>query len=146
VIRAAVAPPRPALALLALALLALLAACAAPPAPRPALQRIVLSRGLAADYSPLAPTEHFSPDEPFYCAALFTGLRPGVLISARWLYRGDLIRRTDYVVQQSGNGYVGFELSNASPPWPAGEYQVEILVDHQPAGRTVFAVAAGPAP
>jgi hypothetical protein len=119
----------------------LLAACGAPAAtPVPSVSEIVLSRGLSADYRPLAPTEHFTPDEPFHWSVLMRGLRPGVVVSARWLYGDQLIRRTDYVVQQSGNGYVGFELTNDRPPWPAGAYRVEILVDDEVAGSATFSV------
>ena len=39
-----------------------------------------------------------------------------------------------------GNGWVGFELSNDNPPWPAGEYRVEILVDHAVVGSVSFRV------
>ncbi len=108
--------------------------------PRPSVSTITLSHGLAANYSPLAPTEHFGANEAFYLAVLLTGLRPGTVVSARWLYGDNLIKRTDYVAQQTGNGYVGFELTNDRPPWRAGAYRVEVLVDHEAAGSAAFSV------
>jgi hypothetical protein len=125
----------------------LLAACGrqipgggGPASAPPAVQHIALSHGLSSDYSPLAETDHFASQETFYGAVQFGGLRPGVVVSARWLYGDQLIKRTDYVVQQNGNGWVGFELSNDHPPWPAGEYHLEILVDHTRVGSADFRV------
>jgi len=106
----------------------------------PVVESVTPSHGLGGDYRPLEPAENFAPEETFYCAVLMRGLQPGVVVSARWLYQGNLVKRTDYVVQQTGNGYVGFELANDSPPWPAGQYSVEILVDHSRAGTAGFTV------
>ena len=121
----------------------LLAACSPAPAQSTAiLDSITLSHGLGPDYRPLAPTARFAADEKFYCAALMRGLSPNMVVSARWVYadKDQLIKRTDYVVKQTGNGYVGFELANDRPPWPSGRYRVEILVDHRTAGSADFTV------
>jgi len=131
----------PRLVVTLLLLLLVLTACGAPATgPAPVVESVTPSHGLGGDYRPLAPAEHFAPEETFYCAVLMRGLQQGVVVSARWLYEGTLIKRTDYVVQQIGNGYVGFELANDKPPWPAGEYSIEILVDHVRGGSAGFSV------
>ncbi len=124
-----------------LLLLPLLASCGTgSTSPAAVVESVTMSYALDADYRPMQPTEHYAPQSRFYCAALVRGLRPGMVVSARWLYQGNLIKRTDYVVQQTGNGYVGFELTNDKPPWPEGQYSVEILIDHVHAGGTAFTV------
>ena len=120
-------------------LAALLLAVASRPRP-PRVLGMVTATALDDTYRPVSTTEVYGPQDVFYLSLELQGYRPNPPIRARWLYGTQVITEMDLAGSSSGDGYAGFELRNERPPWPAGEYQVEVWWEDQRLSSLSFRV------
>lgn len=135
---------RPRLPLLAelLAMAALLAACSSP------LQVLSVTPATALDdlYQPVETTNVFGPQDTFFVSVQLRNYRPDMQVVARWRYEGQFITETTLVTGPLGDstkpyeGYAGFSLRNDNPPWPSGDYTVEIVYQDKVLGSAAFRV------
>jgi len=120
-------------------LLALLLAVASRPRP-PRVLSIVTATALDDTYRPIATTEVDGPEDVVDLSVERQGDRPNPPIRARWLDGSQVITEMDLAGSSSGDGFAGFELRNERPPWPTGEYRVEVWWKEQRLSSLSFRV------
>jgi hypothetical protein len=99
---------------------------------------IQLGKSLNPDNSVGTHTTVFRPDDTIYTSVLTTGNGPGT-IAARWLYAGRVVSEPKKEVRFRGDAATEFHIQN-SGGFPAGEYQVEILVNGEKIATRDFKV------
>lgn len=92
----------------------------------PQVTSIEMATALDALYRPLAVTESYAPDQPFYASVHVTGYRGNAPLVARWRSPNMEPVLTPFEGSARGDGYVGFALSN-EVDWPVGVYFIDIL-------------------
>ena len=127
---------RPAVLLLAAALVAALAACA--PSNPLEVSTIQLGRRLNSDNSVAEHTTSFRPDDTIYVSVLTAGPGAGT-IGVRWLYGGSLISEPEQAVVYRDQAATEFHIQN-SGGFPRGGYRVEVFLDGEPVGTRNFRV------
>ena len=147
---------RRAAATTALALLAGLAGCSKPaPAPAPAptaahapapvtplmVTGVTVGRVLGADKSIVQPVDAFAPADTIYASVRTDGSSAGATLMARWTYDGtQAVEESSQAIAPSGGvTYTEFHVSKPDG-WPAGNYEVEVLLDGQSVKRQAFKV------
>ena len=126
-------------------------ASAPTPAPAPApsastaaisVAMISLGKEIGADKKVTAPTESFNKNDTIYVAVDTTGAGSATL-KAKWTYlKGDkptVVDESTQTIVPAGPSTSEFHISKPDG-WPAGEYQVEIMIDDKPAGTKKFTV------
>lgn len=103
----------------------------------PKVLEVVPATALYDTYRPVKATDVFHPEDTFFVSVKLSDFQPGMALSARWKYQGNLITETNLSADDAGEGYAGFSLLNDNPPWPVGDYTVEIVY-----GDAVLASAA----
>jgi hypothetical protein len=144
-------------AVAAAALLAL-AACGkkeAPPAPPPppapvaapapagvALSAVTLGKAVGADKKVTAATEMFAKGDTIYASIDTTGTGTAQIV-AKWSYmKNDKtvpVKEDTATINATGPATTEFHISKPDG-WPAGDYQVEIVLDGKTAGAKSFKV------
>ena len=120
--------------MLLIALLIATIGCSAPLRPT----NIQLGKSLNRDHSIGIHTTTFQRNDTIYVSVLTEGRGAGT-ITARWRYVGRLISEPQRKVSYNDSAATEFHIQN-SGGFPAGEYEVEILVDGQPYGTRKFKV------
>ena len=132
-----------------------LAACSserpAPPPP-PAAQAgpsdlrvtdIDVGRAVAADQTITEETNSFRPVDSFYVAVKTDGSAPTAKVAAVWTYENQRVTESEQTITPSGPSVVTFQLPKPEGPegaWPAGKYQVKILLNGVLAAAESFEV------
>lgn len=106
----------------------------------PRVIEVVPAAALYDNYRPVEATHVFQPEETFFVSVQLSGFRPDMELFARWKYQGRLITETTLDTDYAGEGYAGFSLTNDDPPWPVGNYTVEIVYGDDVLGSAVFRV------
>jgi hypothetical protein len=101
---------------------------------------VIPATALYDTYQPVEATDIFRPADTFFVSVKLSDFRPGMDLFARWKYQGRLITETDLSANGAGEGYAGFSLMNDNPPWPVGDYTVEIVSADVVLGRAAFRV------
>ncbi len=128
------------LSLLALVWLVLALACAkekppppAPPPPPPPVAAVITVSGveigsaIGADKRVTTPTEAFKPMDTIYASVATSGSAPRATLTARFTYQdGQVVDESSQDL--AGAGVTEFHISKPDG-WPAGRYQVEVLLD-----------------
>ena len=103
---------------------------------------VTLGKAIGPDKKVSAPTEAFGKSDTIYASVDTTGSGTATL-KARWTYlKGDKPTAVDegsQTISATGPSTTEFHISKPDG-WPAGEYQVEILINDQPAGTKKFVV------
>ena len=115
------------------------------PAPAPAgvtVSTITLGNAIADDKKVTQASDSFAKNDTVYAAVETTGAGTATL-KARWTYHQDgkeaLVNEETQTITATGPATSEFHISKPDG-WPAGNYQVAILVDEQPAGTKTFTV------
>jgi hypothetical protein len=115
------------------------------PAPAPAgitVSSVTAGKAVGADKKITAPTESFSKDDTMYVSIDTTGSGTAKL-DAKWTYRkGDqvaLVKEETMTINASGPATNEFHVSKPDG-WPAGDYEVEVILDGKPAGSKKLTV------
>lgn len=99
---------------------------------------IQLGRGLNPDNTVSGHTTRFKPNDTIYVAVLTDNAGSGT-VAARWTFAGRVVSEPQKQVSYRGAAATEFHIQNSSG-FPAGDYQVEILLDGKPIGTREFRV------
>lgn len=119
------------------------------PAPVPApstagvtVSTITLGNAISADRTVTQAADSFDRKDTIYAAVATTGAGTATL-KAKWTYRKNgqeaVVMEDTQTIQATGPASSEFHISKPDG-WPAGDYQVEILVDGKPVGTKTFTV------
>ena len=144
--------------ILALALVGGLVGCSKPkpaPAPAPAptaapvpapvsqlrVTGLTVGRVLGADKSIAQPVDTFAPTDTIYASVRTEGSAASAMLMARWTYDGTqpVEESSQAIAPAGGVNYTEFHVSKPDG-WPAGNYEVEILLNGQSVQRQAFKV------
>ncbi len=128
-----------------------LGACQKKEAPKPAapaapagvsVSAVTLGNAIGADKKVTAPAESFAKTDTIYAAVETQGAGQATL-KARWTYhKGDkaaVVSEAEQTIAPSGPAVSEFHVSKPDG-WPAGDYQVEILLNGASAATKKFTV------
>ena len=93
-------------------------------------------------YHPVDIAKAYSPMDTFAVSVEIQGYQEDGSLIARWFYEGTKITDTPLTGNLRGDITAGFVLQNENPPWPTGEYSVEILYKDRALAKTSFMVDA----
>jgi len=117
----------------------------AAPAPAPAgvtAGMVSLGSAIGADKKVTSATESFAKGDTFYVSVDTTGAGTADL-KAKWTYHKDgqvaVVKEDSQTINPTGPATSEFHVSKPDG-WPAGEYQVEVLLGDKPVGVKKFAV------
>jgi hypothetical protein len=117
----------------------------AAPAPAPAgvtAGMVSLGSAIGADKKVTAATESFAKGDTFYVSVDTTGAGTANL-KAKWTYHKDgqvaVVKEDSQTITPTGPATSEFHISKPDG-WPAGEYQVQVLLGEQSVATKKFAV------
>ena len=99
---------------------------------------IQVGKSLNRDNSVSRHATSFQASDTIYVSVLTEGRGAGT-ITARCTYAGRLVSEPQKTVSYQGDAATEFHIQNSSG-FPAGEYEVEILIDDKPHGSRKFRV------
>lgn len=103
---------------------------------------ITLGSAIGTDLRVTEATGTFAPSDTIYVAVETDGTGTGEL-TARWTYEdGQVVDESSRSIAPSGSAVNEFHISKPDG-WPAGGYEVLILLDGLEADRAAFTVEAG---
>jgi hypothetical protein len=113
-----------------------------PPPPPPAavieVSGVDLGSAIGADKRITAATSTFKPTDTIYASVVTAGSAPKATITAKFTYEdGQVVNESSQDV--AGAGVTEFHISKPDG-WPAGKYQVEILLDGKSVATKPFEV------
>jgi len=115
------------------------------PAPVPAgvaLSSVTLGKAIGADKKVTMPTETFAKGDTIYASVDTTGSGSATL-AAKWTYSKDgktvPVKEDTATITPTGPATSEFHVSKPDG-WPAGTYQVEVLVDGKTAATKAYKV------
>ncbi len=109
----------------------------------PRVAAITLATALDDRYRPVEVTDAYDPGDTFFVSVRLEDYRADDDIVARWYYQDSAITDTPLEAEGlSGDIDAGFVLRNEDPPWPVGQYRVEILHEDRVIGSAEFVVAS----
>jgi hypothetical protein len=104
-----------------------------------AVTDVQLGRNVGLDKRIADPAEAFAPDETIYASVVTEGGAGHVRLTSRWSRAGTVLAEFSQGIEPTGTAVSEFNVSKPQG-WPAGEYEVEILVDGVPAADRRFTV------
>ena len=114
-------------------------------APAPAgiaVSGVTAGKAIGADKKVTAPTEAFATGDTMYVSIDTTGSGSAKL-DAKWTYRrGDkvaVVKEDSMTINATGPATNEFHVSKPDG-WPAGDYEVQVMVDGKPAGTKKLTV------
>lgn len=103
---------------------------------------IAVGRSVTDDKSISDKTDSFRPGDTFYVSVKTDGSGPNATLTARWTYEdGQVVdESTQNIAPTGGTNATEFHLSKPDA-WPAGGYNVEVLLNGTSAGTRDFKVS-----
>lgn len=119
-----------------------------PPAPAPApapqavrVTQVEIGNAIGPDKRVTAATRSFAPADTLYVSVATDGSAASAELRARWTYEdGQVVDDSTQNLAPTGPAVTEFHLSKPDG-WPAGGYQVEILLDGATVATESFTVA-----
>jgi len=115
------------------------------PAPAPAgiaVSSVTAGKAIGADKKVTAATDAFAKGDTMYVSVDTTGSGTAKL-DAKWIYRkGDkvaVVKEDSMTINATGPATNEFHVSKPDG-WPAGDYEVEVMLDGKPAGSKKLTV------
>jgi hypothetical protein len=102
------------------------------------INTIQLGRGLNPDNTVSGHTTRFKPTDTIYVSVLTDNAGSGT-VAARWTFAGRVVSEPQKEVSYRGAAATEFHIQN-SGGFPAGDYNVEILLDGKPIASREFRV------
>lgn len=104
---------------------------------------VTLGRAVGPDMRITDETTTFQPRDTIYASVATEGVAPSATLVARWTYEdGQVVDETSRSIAPNGPEVTEFHVSKPDG-WPAGGYEVVILLDGAEVGRESFSVEAG---
>lgn len=101
------------------------------------VEDITLGRALGADGRIVEELGEFTANDTVYVVVETEGRGPAT-VTARWLYEdGQLVDETSQTISPTGETFTEFHVSKPDG-WPAGEYEVKILVNGEEKESATF--------
>ena len=126
-------------ALIAAFVLASLIGCAAGPVE---IEEITVCKNVDSDYAPVDPIDVFPSDTwVIYVSVKINNMTPEDKLSITWNYleTGEEINTTDFTTEESGSGYIGFNLT-IDQGFPSGKYNAMIYLNDELVETVEFSV------
>jgi hypothetical protein len=115
-------------------------AAGAPATTQVRVTELRLGRAVGQDRRVTEETDDFRPQDTIHASVVTEGTGTNVTLTARWRYQdGQLVDETSQVISPTGTQVTEFHISRPSG-WPAGNYEVEILVNGMRAESEDFEV------
>jgi hypothetical protein len=107
-----------------------------------AVSGVTAGKAIGADKKVTAPTEAFATGDTMYVSIDTTG-SGNAKLDAKWTYRkGDkvaVVKEETMTINATGPATNEFHVSKPDG-WPAGDYEVEVMLDGKPAGSKKLTV------
>ena len=101
---------------------------------------VQLGTSVGADRRIANATDNFRPTDTIYVSVVTTGSSASSTLTARFTYEdGQVVDESSQTISPTGSDATEFHISKPDG-WPAGEYQVEILLDGRSVEREEFEV------
>jgi hypothetical protein len=111
-----------------------------PPAAAVSVTAVELGRSVGGDKRIVDATQEFKPNDTIYASVLTTGSAPGTVVKARWTFQdGQVVNESEETIAATADAATEFHISKPDG-WPAGKYQVEILLNGSPVQTKQFEV------
>lgn len=111
------------------------------PAPAPlTIAEVQMAKAVDEDFRAAEPTTTFAPNDAIYAVVLTEGVGTATL-AARWTYGADRqpVYQEEHKINATGPGVNNFRITKPDG-FPAGDYQVEVLLDGVVASSRDFKV------
>jgi hypothetical protein len=95
---------------------------------------------IGTDRRVTSPSEQMQPADTVYASVVTQGSASNAQLTARWTFEdGQVVDETSQTISPTGTAVTEFHISNPSG-WPAGNYQVEILLNGARAQTKSFTI------
>ncbi len=98
------------------------------------IESIILSKDIGSDSVPIDPaTEFKSGTSIIYISVKVNNMTPNDKLTVIWNYleTGDEISTTDFITEETGSGYVGFNIIKMDQGFPTGNYNVLVYLNDE---------------
>ena len=98
------------------------------------IESIILSKDIGPDSVPVDPaTEFKSGTSIIYISVKVNNMTPEDKLTVEWNYleTGDEISTTDFITEEAGSGYVGFNIIKMDQGFPTGNYNVLVYLNDE---------------
>ena len=106
------------------------------------IEEITVCKKVDSSAKPVEPTDTFpSGTRVVYVSARVNNMTPENKITTKWNYleTGEEINTADYTTEESGSGYVSFNLT-IDQGFPQGEYNIEVYLNDELSETVEFSV------
>jgi hypothetical protein len=110
-----------------------------PGPPAVAVADVQLGRSVGLDKRIVDPAGAFASDDTIYASVVTEGEAAHVQLTARWTHGGRVVAEVSQGIAPAGTAVSEFNVWKPRG-WPAGEYEVQVLVDDVPAAARSFTV------
>lgn len=107
--------------------------------PAVAVADVQLGRSVGLDKRIVDPAAAFASDDTIYASVVTEGEAAHVQLTARWTHGGRVVAEVSQGIAPAGTAVSEFNVWKPRG-WPAGEYEVQVLVDDVPAAARRFTV------
>ena len=97
------------------------------------IESITISKDIDEDFSPINPTDEFKAGTSIiYISVKVINMTPEDKLSVTWNYleTGDEINTTDFTPEDTGSGYIGFNVK-VDQGFPSGSYNVQVYLNDE---------------
>ena len=106
------------------------------------IEEITVCKNVDSDYAPVDPTDVFPSDTwVIYVSVKINNMTPEDKLTTTWNYleTGEEINTTDFTTEESGSGYIGFNLT-IDQGFPPGKYNAIIYLNDELIETVEFSV------
>ena len=97
------------------------------------IESITLSRDIGSDFAPIDPATEFEPGTSIiYISIKIKNMTPEDKLTVTWDYleTGDEINTTDFTTEDTGSGYIGFNIK-VDQGFPSGNYNALVYLNDE---------------
>jgi hypothetical protein len=104
------------------------------------VSEVRIGRSVGPDQRVTAETDQFGPRDSIFASVATQGSANNVRLGARWKYQdGQVVEESRETLSPTGPANTAFHVHHPQG-WPAGRYEVEILVNDRPAETRQFTI------
>ena len=97
------------------------------------IESITMSKNIGSDFAPIDPTIEFGPGTSIiYISIKVKNMTPEDKLTVTWDYleTGNEINTTDFVTEDTGSGYIGFNIK-VDQGFPSGDYNALVYLNDE---------------
>ena len=98
------------------------------------IESIIISKDIGPDSVPIDPATEFEPGTSIiYISIKVNNITPEDKLTVMWNYleTGDEISTSDFITEEAGSGYVGFNIIKVDKGFPTGNYDVLVYLNDE---------------